>query len=105
MTKENSKGIRDLSASNVSHVSKNPYNAYTLELHTQATLSKSRSETIAMPMICSLIAHGFLPVFSTEGKVILYSELILNFMCSNIKSIKAHYYLICSKLVNDIIVV
>ena len=35
-------------------------------------LSKSRSETIAMPMIRSLIEHGFPPVFSIEGKVMLY---------------------------------
>ena len=41
-----------------------PYNGYTLSLHTQVTLSKSRSETVTMPMICSLIEHGFLPVFS-----------------------------------------
>ena len=39
-------------------------------------LSKSRSETITMPMICSLIEHGFLPVFSVERKVMLYSNFI-----------------------------
>ena len=38
------------------------------------TFAKSRSETITMPMICSLMEHGLLPVFSIEGKVMLYSE-------------------------------
>ena len=77
MTKENSKGMKDLSASNVRKVTfeGSPYNAiYTLQLHTQVTLSKSRSETITMAMICSLIEHGFLPVFSIERKVMLYSN-------------------------------
>ena len=74
MMKENSKGMKDLSASNVSHVSRKHYTAYTLQLHTQVTLSKSRSETITMPMICSLVEHGFLLVFSIEGKVMLYSN-------------------------------
>ena len=32
--------------------------------------------TLTMPMICSLIEHGFLPVFSIERKVMLYSNLI-----------------------------
>ena len=66
MTKENRKGMKDLNALNV----------YRLELHTKVTLSKSCSETITMPMICSLIEHGFLPVFSIEGKVMLYSNQI-----------------------------
>ena len=30
-----------------------PYNAYILQLHTQVTLSKSRSENIIMPVIYS----------------------------------------------------
>ena len=34
MTKENSKGMKDFSASNLSHVQGSPYNAYTLQLHT-----------------------------------------------------------------------
>ena len=76
MTKENSKGMKDLSASNVRKVTfqGSPYNAYTLQLYTQVTLSKSRSESITMPMICSLIEHGFLPVLSIERKVMLYSN-------------------------------
>ena len=41
----------------------------TITIHTQAS-----SETITMPMICSLIEHSFLPVFSPEGKVKLYSK-------------------------------
>ena len=66
MTKENSKGMKDLSASNVRKVTfqGRPYNV----------LSKSRSETITMPMICSLIEHGFLPVVSIQRKVMLYSK-------------------------------
>ena len=42
------------------------------------TSIKSRSETITMPMICSLIEHGFLPVFLIERKVILYSNCFSN---------------------------
>ena len=88
MTKENSKGM---SASNAGKITfqGSPYNAYTFELHTQVTLSKSRSEIITMIMICSLIEHGFLPVFSTERKVMLYSNLLLlimNAFNQNIKS-------------------
>ena len=41
MTEENSTGMKNLSASNVSHLG-SPYNAYTLQLHTQVTLSQSR---------------------------------------------------------------
>ena len=76
MTKENSKGIKDLSASYVRKVTfqGSPYSAYTLQVHMQVTLSKSRSETSTMPMICSLIEHGFRPVLSIERKVILYSN-------------------------------
>ena len=77
MTKENSKRMKDLSASNISHISRKPFNAYRLQLHTQVTLSKSRSETITMPMICSLIEHGVLPIFAVEGKVMLYFEINL----------------------------
>ena len=79
MTKENSKGMKDLSASNVRKVTfqGSPYNAYILQLHTQVMLSKSRSETITIPMICSLIEHGFLPVFSIERKIMLYSKTFL----------------------------
>ena len=77
MTKENSKRMKDLSVLNVRKVTfqGSLHNAYTLKLHTQVTLSKSRSETITMPMICSLIEHGFLPVFSIERKVMLYSNI------------------------------
>ena len=44
------------------------------QLRTLVTLSKSRSEVITMPMICSLIQHGFLTVFSIVGKIVLYSD-------------------------------
>ena len=33
-------------------------------------------ETIAMPMICSLIEHSFLPVFLMVGKIMLHSDII-----------------------------
>ena len=36
---------------------------------------ESRSETITMS-ICSLIEYGFLPVFSIERKVMLYSNVL-----------------------------
>ena len=65
ITIENSNGIRDLRASNVSHVLKKPLQCV-LQLNTQVTLLKSHSETITMPMICSLIEHDFLPVFSIQ---------------------------------------
>ena len=35
------------------------YNAYTLQLHRQVTLWKPLSETIPMPIICSLIQYTF----------------------------------------------
>ena len=71
MTKENSKGMKDLSATKVSEVTfqGSPYSAYISQLHTQVTLSKSRSRAITMPMIFSPIQHGFLPVFSIVGKI------------------------------------
>ena len=71
MMKENRKRMKELIASNVSHVSRNPYNSYALQLHTLVTLSKSLSETSTMPMICSLIEHGFLLYFNRrESKVV-----------------------------------
>ena len=66
--------MKDVGTSNEVTFQGSPYNAYTLLLHTQVTLSKSLSEAIAMPIICSLIQHGFLPVFSIAGKIILYSN-------------------------------
>ena len=62
MKKENSKGMKDLSASNVRKVTFQG-SPYTLPLHTQVTLSKSRSETITMPIICSLIEMAFAQSF------------------------------------------
>ena len=78
MTKENSKGMKDFSALKVSHVSRKPLQCIHITTPYAVTLSKSRSETITMPMICSLIEHGFLPVFSVEGKVMLYSNICLS---------------------------
>ena len=54
-----------------------PHNAQTLQLQTQ----KSRSETIAMPMI-SIIQQGFLSVCSIVGKM-LYSYIICKWRCSS----------------------
>ena len=61
MTTENNKGMKDASASNVSHVSRKPLQCIHIKLHMQVTLSKSRCEAITMPMMCSLLQHGFLP--------------------------------------------
>ena len=51
-----------------------PYNAYTLQLHTQVTLSKSTFRNCYKPIICSIIQHGFLSVFSIVGKIMLCSN-------------------------------
>ena len=67
MTTENRKGMKDIGTSNL-HID----NAETLQLKMQVTLSKTLSETIAAPMICTLQQHGFLAVFSNN--VIWYSN-------------------------------
>ena len=51
-----------------------PYDTNTLQRHTPVTLSKSRSEKITMPVICSLIQRGCRAVFSIVGKIMLYSN-------------------------------
>ena len=48
----------------------------------QVTLSKLPSETIAIPMICTLIRYGFPTVFSIVGKILLYSNTYYNFLLS-----------------------
>ena len=62
--------------SNISHVSRKRLQSIAATTPVTGhvvgvTLSKLRFETIPMPMICSLIEHGFLPVFSMVGKIIL----------------------------------
>ena len=68
MAAEDRKEMRDAGTSNVSHVSRKPLKCMILQLESYITLSKSRFETIAMPMICFLIEHGILSVFSMVGK-------------------------------------
>ena len=88
MTTENSKGMKDVGTSNVSHVSRNSHNAYRLQLRTQVALSKSHSEAITtMLMICFLIQHGFLPVFAMVGKIMSYSNCLLyqNQFCQSVR--------------------
>ena len=45
-----------------------------MQLHMQVTFSKSRSETITMPVICSVIQLDLLPVFSQVVKTMLCSN-------------------------------
>ena len=78
MTKENSKGMKDLCASNV-HKARFK-EALTMHTHySSIRRSRCRSllevtfQTITIP-ICSLIEHGFLAVFSIERKVMLCSN-------------------------------
>ena len=79
MTKENSKGMKDASAQTYITFQGSPYSAYRLLLHTQVTLSKSRSEAITVPMICSVIQHGLLPIFSIVERIIMLdSNAFLN---------------------------
>ena len=79
MTTENSKRMKGVGTSNVSHVSRKPlqyihvttpYVGHVAEL----TLLNSHFEAIKMSMISSLIQHGFFPVFSTVKKIMQYSD-------------------------------
>ena len=79
MTEENRKGMKDVSTSNVSHVSRKPLQCIDVTTPVaghvaKVTLPKSRFETIAMPMVCSLTEHGFPSVFSMVGKIMLCSK-------------------------------
>ena len=65
MTKENSKGMKVLVLQ--THVKSRLKEALIMDTR-YSFIRRSRSETITMPMICSLIEHGFLPVFSIERK-------------------------------------
>ena len=65
-----------------------PYNAYKLQLHTQVTLSKSRTEATAMPMICSLIQHGFPSV--AKNNIVFYL-LLQTASNKNLLDLPFHY--------------
>ena len=67
-TTENSKGMKNVGTSNVSHVSREPLQCIDATTQTQVMLSKSLSETTAIPMVCTLMEHGFFPVLSIVGK-------------------------------------
>ena len=67
--KENSKGMEDLGASNVSHVSLKP--SQWIQITTPCA---STFQAMTMPMIFSLTEHSFLPVSSIEGRVVFYSK-------------------------------
>ena len=66
--------MKEADTSNINHVSRKPLQC--IAATTPVTLSKSRFEFIAMPMICSLMEHGFLSVCSMVGKIMLYSNEI-----------------------------
>ena len=74
MTKENSKGMKDISTSSVSHVSRKPLQC----IHSATPYSGHVGEVTfrnhynAYDMFSN--KHGFPPVFSIEGKVMLYSN-------------------------------
>ena len=68
--------MRDLSASNVSHVSRKPLQCIRITTPHTGHIVEVTFQNHAMPMICSLIERGFLTVFSIEGKVMLYSKII-----------------------------
>ena len=76
MTNENSKGMKDLSASNVSHVSwKSLQCAHITTLYAFHVVEVAFGNQYNM-ICCYPIEHGFLTVFSTEEKLMLYSETI-----------------------------
>ena len=75
MTAEDRKGMKDAGSSNVSHVPRKPLQCIDVTTPVIVTLSKSCSETIAMPTICSLIEHGFLSVFSMVGKCYILNKV------------------------------
>ena len=79
--------MKDVVTSNISHISRKPlqcrhittpYAGHIVEV----ILSKSHFKGITMPMICSLIPHGFLPVFSMEVKIMLYFDRTIIFILS-----------------------
>ena len=75
MTKENNEGMKDLSTSSVSHVSRKPLQCIHITTLYAGHIVEVTSETTTM-MICSLIENGFPPVFLIVGKVMLYSNAI-----------------------------
>ena len=100
MTKENSKGMKDLSASSVSHVSRKPLQCIHITTPYAGHVVEVTFRNHSMPMKCSLLENGFLPVFSIEGKVMLYSNPYYC-CCSrghnipNIKFVSEAFWLVC----------
>ena len=60
--------MKDARSSNVSHVSKKSLQRIDVTTPVTGHVVEVTFETIAMSMICSLIEHGFLSVFSMVGK-------------------------------------
>ena len=75
MTTENSERMKDVGTSNVSLVSKKPLQYIQLITPYAGHVVEVTFEAITMPMICSLMQHSFLPVFSIVGRMMLYSKL------------------------------
>ena len=69
---EKSKRMRHASTSDVNHVSRKPLQCINITTPRASQVVESRSESIAIAMFCSLIQHGFLPVFSTVGKIMAH---------------------------------
>ena len=68
MTAEIKKGMKDVGTLSVSDVSRKPLQCIDVTTPVAGHVVRSRFETIAMPKICFLIQHRFLPVFSMVGK-------------------------------------
>ena len=80
LTKENIKGMKDLSASNVTHVSRKPLKCiHIITPNAGHVVEVTLRNHYNAYMVCSLIEHGFLPVFSIEWKVMLYSNYFSRF--------------------------
>ena len=71
MTGEYRKEMKDVSTSNVS---RKPLQCIDVTIPVASHVIEVMFETIAMPMVCSLIEHGFLSVFSMVGKIMLHSD-------------------------------
>ena len=60
--------------SNVIYVSRMPLQCVDMIAPDAGHVVEVTSETITVPMICTLIQHDFLPVFFNRGKMMLYSN-------------------------------
>ena len=76
MTKEDNKGMEDLSASHVSHVSRKPLHwiHITTPYASHVVDVTFRNHYNAYDMFFNGTERGFLPVFPIEGKVLSYSN-------------------------------